>query len=228
MGSEVTVLIPAFNEEEYIGNTIYGVRQSGDVKRIIVIDDGSTDNTAKVAAVSGAEVIRLPQNRGKGYALNHGLKGVESRIIAFIDADIGGGSYQLEKLVAPVIEDRVDMTIGVLPPASIRGGFGLVKGLARLLIYYYTGKKLNAGLSGQRVFKKEVLSQICPLPDGFAAEMAINIRTLKKGFRVMEIPVNMTHRETKRDLPGFIHRGRQFLHILKFFVLEARSNRWLF
>jgi glycosyltransferase involved in cell wall biosynthesis len=225
LDTEVTVLIPAFNEEKYIAGTVYGIKACGGIIRVIVMDDGSTDGTARAASGSGAEVIKLKKNMGKGCALNYGLKSVNSGIIAFIDADIGTGSKELEKLLEPIIKDKADMTIGVLQPVSGKGGFGLVKKLSRLLLFVSTGRTLTAGLSGQRVFKREVLDEIAPISDGFAAEIGMNIKAMKKGYRVLEVPVNMTHRETKRDLKGFLHRGRQFYDILKYYFMEMRGSK---
>lgn len=226
MKPEVTVLVPAFNEEKYIGSTIYGMKASGMAKRVIVVDDGSSDSTAQVAMASGAEVLKMESNRGKGHALNCGLKNIESGIVVFIDADIGQSSSELDKLVWPVLKGEADMTIGVLPPPLKKGGFGLVKTLVKVLVFTSTGERLTAGLSGQRAFRREVLYDIGPVPDGFAAEIGLNIKTLKKGYRVLEVPVNMAHRETGRNLKGFIHRGRQFVEILKFYLMEARGNKW--
>ncbi len=216
MKPEVAVLIPAYNEEYYIGGTILGVRASGSADRIIVVDDGSTDDTAAVAARSGAEVLRIESNRGKGYALNYGLQRIKSGIVVFIDADVGQSAVELQKLVAPVVSGEADMTIGVLPPSSRKGGFGLVKKLADTIVKRNTGRKLSAGLSGQRAVRMELLSAIGPVPGGFAAETGLNIKALAKGYRVVEVPVNMFHRESGRNKKGFMHRGKQFMDILLF------------
>ncbi|HOO12289.1 MAG TPA: glycosyltransferase family 2 protein [Bacillota bacterium] len=223
MKPEVTVLIPAYNEEDYIGGTIFGARASGSADRIIVVDDGSTDDTAMAAARSGAEVLRIEGNRGKGYALNYGLERIKSGIVVFIDADIGQSAVELQKLVAPVVSGEADMTIGVLPPALRRGGFGLVKKLADTVVKRNTGRKLSACLSGQRAAKREMLSALGPVPAGFAAEIGLNVKALTKGYRVKEVPVNMFHRESGRNLKGFMHRGKQFMDILLFCLREGRD-----
>ena len=223
MKSEVTVLIPAYNEEEYISGTIFGVKASGSAGRIIVVDDGSTDNTGKVAARYGAEVLRLERNRGKGYALNCGLQRIAGGIVVFIDADTGLSACEINKLVEPVETGRADMTIGVLPSVSSKGGFGFVKKIAETAVYRSTGRKLYAGLSGQRAAKREVLYAIGRIPDGFAAETGLNIKVIRLGYTVLEVPVNMFHRESGRDLRGFLHRGKQFMDILSFCLREGRG-----
>lgn len=225
MRPQVTVLIPAYNEEKYIVSTIRGVKSSGAADRILVVDDGSIDKTAEAARETGAEVIRLSSNRGKGNALNTGLLRVPSGVVVFIDADTGQSAAELYKLVVPVLEGKADMTIGVLPPSSVRGGFGLVKKLAGTLVLKSTGVGLDAGLSGQRAVKREVLSAIGPVSEGFAVEVGMNIKALSLGYRALEVPVKMHHRESGRNLEGFVHRGRQFCDILKFCLKEARGAR---
>jgi glycosyltransferase involved in cell wall biosynthesis len=225
MKPEVSVLIPAFNEEMYIGSTIFGVKASGCADRIIVVDDGSSDNTGLAAELAGAEVIRLKSNRGKGFALNCGLERVSQGVVCFIDADTGHSACELKKLVKPLVSGDADMVIGVLPPAATKGGFGLVKKLAGGFLYKKTGRVLTAGLSGQRAVKKEVISAIGPVPEGFAAEIGMNVRAIRLGYRVLEVPVNMYHRESGRDFEGFMHRGRQFMDILRFCLWEGREGK---
>ncbi|MGI6703348.1 MAG: glycosyltransferase family 2 protein [Clostridia bacterium] len=225
MKQQVTVLIPAYNEAEYITRTIYGVKFSGVADRILVVDDGSTDKTAEAAREAGADVIRLSVNRGKGNALNEGLSKVHSGVVVFVDADTGQSASELYKLVKPVLAGEADMTIGILPPSSVKGGFGFVKKLARALVKKSTGIELDAGLSGQRAVRREVLSGIGPVPEGFATEVGLNIKALNLGYRVVEVPVNMYHRESGRNLRGFLHRGKQFCDILKYCLSEARDNR---
>jgi glycosyltransferase involved in cell wall biosynthesis len=226
MEDRVTVIIPAYNEEDAIGETVRGLKQSRLVDVILVVDDGSRDRTAEVAQKYGARVIRLERNMGKGFALNYGIKNASTDIIAFIDADVGQSSSEVDKLLCPVLEGRADVTIGVLPPAGKKGGFGFVKRLARHTVKKHTGKELSACLSGQRAFRREVVQAIGPIPAGYAAEVGINIRALQKGFRIEEVPVNMKHRETGRDFKGFVHRGRQFVDIFKLYIKEAGAGKW--
>ncbi len=221
MVAQVTVLIPAYNESAYITDTIYGVKAAGIADRILVIDDGSRDKTAQIAACAGAEVIKLGANEGKGNALNIGIASICSEITVFLDGDIGKSAVELRKLVEPILAGDADMTIGILPPPTHKGGLGIVKNTARWLVYKNTGKRLDGALSGQRAVRQEVLKDIGSIPGGFAAEVGINIKALELGYKIMEVPVKMFHRESKRDLKGFMHRGRQFYDILKFCVKKG-------
>lgn len=227
MDTEITVLIPAFNEERYIADTLYGVKSAGIANRVLVVDDCSTDNTSSIAQDAGAEVIRRISNRGKGNALNTGLKSIISGVVVFIDGDVGRSAKEFYKLVEPILAGDADMVIGVLPPSTVKGGFGLVKKTSERLILKSTGKRLNGCLSGQRAATRETLSAVGEIPDGFAAEVGINIKALNLGYRVLEVPVKMSHRESGRNLEGFLHRGIQFYDILKFYSRKGRiKGRW--
>ncbi|WP_066637519.1 glycosyltransferase family 2 protein [Desulfolucanica intricata] len=217
---KVSVLIPAYNEEKYIKSTILAVRSIPEVNKIIIVDDGSEDQTVELARSVGATVITSSNNLGKGGALNLGAKYVNTDdIIVLLDADLGKSASEARKLILPILEDRVDMTIAQFPRAKIKGGFGLVKGLARRGIKVYTGMDMQSPLSGQRAMTKNVFNKILPFASGYGVEISLTIKTARMGFRVKEVPVQMTHAETGRDLKGFLHRGKQFRDILKELVL---------
>ncbi|WP_027356031.1 glycosyltransferase family 2 protein [Desulfofundulus thermocisternus] len=211
----VSVLIPAYNEAGRIGDTLEAVLSIPEVAEVVVVDDGSTDATAEIARACGARVISLERNRGKGEALNRGVPLCTRDVILLIDADLGASAVQARKLLLPILEDEADMTVACFPAARRRGGFGLVKGLARAGIRWYTGLVMDAPLSGQRALKREVLQHLLPFASGFGVEVGMTIKAARLGFRVREIPVVMTHRETGRDLKGFIHRGKQFWHVAR-------------
>lgn len=212
----VTVLIPAYNESANIQNTVESVKTLKKVDQIIVINDCSSDNTSDLAKTAGAEVIDLPNNLGKGGAMNCGLQYAKGNVIALLDGDLGKSAADVEKLLDPVLSNKADMTIAKFPPARKKGGFGMVSRLARKGIRIFTGLEVASPLSGQRVITREVLEKIgaAPFESGFGVEVGLTIDVFRHGFRVREIPVQMSHAETGRDLAGFMHRGQQFLHVL--------------
>lgn len=217
---KVGVIIPAYNEADRIGATVKAVRSLQEVNEILVVDDGSSDETTSEAIRAGARVVWHGQNYGKGQALRTGLQSLQTDVIAIVDADIGEQAVELRKLLQPVIEDRADMTIAMFPPVEGKQGFGIVKGLAKWGIHRLTGFTPSAPLSGQRTFRKRMIRDL-HLADGYGAEVALTIDALRAGYRVMEVPVSMQNREYGRTLRGFLHRGRQFLHVLK-----ALLERW--
>ena len=207
------MLIPAYNEEGAIGDTVSAALAIGGVGQVIVIDDGSSDLTASTAAKSGAVVVSAGRNLGKGGALNMGSSYICGDIVLLLDADLGKSAAGAEKLVEPVLAGRADMTVAVFPKTAGKAGFGMVKGLARAGIRYFTGICMEAPLSGQRAMKKDLYFDSIPLAGGFGVEVDLTLKAARRGYSIVEIPVDMCHRETGRDIKGIMHRGRQFIHV---------------
>ncbi|MGL5717008.1 MAG: glycosyltransferase family 2 protein [Paraclostridium sp.] len=229
MNHYVSIIIPAYNEATKIKDTLLGIVNIKEIDEIIVIDDGSSDNTTEVAKSVDSDkikVFKLDKNRGKGYALNYGLDIAmeKATIIGFLDGDLGSSSSETIKLIQPVIKNEVDVTIAKFPPAKKKGGMGFVKRLAKESVYEMTGVNLDSTISGQRIFKREVLGKFKEIPYGYGVEVGMTIDILKYGYSIKEILVNMTHSETGRDLKGFIHRGKQFYHIKK--IVSKKKKEW--
>lgn len=215
---QAIVIIPAFNEEEKISETVRAVLSVPEVTNVLVVDDGSTDHTASAARLAGAKVLSLPSNVGKGKALNYGLGKIRegnAEVIVLLDADLGATAKEAARLLAPVLEGKADMTVARFPASARKAGFGLVKRLAAEGIRYYTGLKTGSPLSGQRAMTREVLFCVTPFASGFGVEVALTIKAARAGFRILEVPVNMGHKETGRNLRGFLHRGKQFWHVVR-------------
>lgn len=221
-GKSVTVLIPAFNEEETIGDTVAAARSLTGVTQVLVIDDGSSDSTAVKAAESGAVVISCGSNMGKGGALNQGSDYIKSDFLLLLDADLGKSAAGAQKLLDPVMEGVADMTVAIFPSSARKGGFGLVKGLARAGIRYFAGISLEAPLSGQRAMKTECYLDSLPLAGGFGVEVDLTLKAARRGYSIIEVPVLMRHRETGRDIRGVLHRGKQFLHVAGTLIEHSR------
>lgn len=223
---KVTILIPAFNEEKNIEQTLKGLedfqstycRENQIDLDILLIDDGSADQTCAKASRAGAKVLALRENKGKGNALREGLKNTDGDIIVFLDADLRDSSGEVYKLISPILKNEADVVIARFKPLSKKKGFGFVKALAFYGVKLFTGEEVTSALSGQRAFKKEVLDAIGTIPEGFGIEVGMLIDILKKGFTVREVDVDMYHDVTGRNLKGFLHRGKQFWHILKVLI----------
>lgn len=209
----VTVIIPAYNEETRIGNTIESLRKMTTRVAIVVVDDGSTDRTVQVAQQYADQVLQMPKNGGKGKALNFAWKQVDSDVFLFVDADLESTANLTEALLPPVLNHEAHMTIAAFPPAQRKGGFGFVKRLATNGILSMTGQYFQSPISGQRAIRKELLEKIGGLSEGWGIEVALTIDALRNGFKVKEVIIPLRHRETGRDLQGFIHRGKQFVQI---------------
>lgn len=225
----ISIIIPAYNEEGRIKDTLDSIVDIKEINEIVVVDDGSSDDTYKIASEIKSDklkVFKLDKNRGKGYALNYGLRisMKNADIIGFLDGDLGKSAKEIRKLIVPILDGEADVTIAKFPPAKKKGGLGFVKGLAKQSVLEMTGVELDSTLSGQRIFKKEVLEKFDEIPFGYGVEVGMTIDILKYGYTIKEVLVNMTHNETGRDLKGFIHRGKQYYHIKK--VLGQKKKEW--
>lgn len=221
----VSILVPAWNEADRIVDTLRTIR-SQEVcyqREIIVIDDGSTDGTAEAGEPYCDKMIVHPANSGKGQAIISGLAEAGGEILVLLDADLGGTASCYEVLLRPVLEGDADMSIARFGKAERKGGFGLVKGLARRGIFRMCGFLPEAPLSGQRALRKEVLQRIS-ISHGFGVEVGLTIDAARAGYRIVEVDVPFRHRETGRDLQGFIHRGKQFAAVFRTLCLKWREH----
>lgn len=228
----VTALIPAHDEAERIGATVTAVLGIAGVTRVLVIDDASGDATADLAEAAGAEVLRLATNMGKGAALDEGLAQVRSDAdtLLLLDGDLGATASQGALLLGPVLRGDADMTVAAFPRPAGKAGFGLVLGLARSGIRLLGGPAgrafpATAPLSGQRAMTRACWERVTPFAFGYGVEVALAVRALRAGFRIVEVTTTMAHDATGRDAAGFKHRGRQFLHVARALVRLAFEPR---
>jgi len=214
----VSAVIPAYNEEGWVGRTAAALWSVPEVGEVIVVDDGSVDNTYREAREAGAAVFRFEKNQGKSSAMRKGVELSSGDIVAFVDADLRETAREIKKLIRAIQLEEADMVIAhfkTKDKAESPSGLGLVKLLAYWGIYIYTGEKMLSPLSGQRVLKRKVWDSLNFPVEGYAAEVALTIESVRRGYRVKEVPVNMSHRFTGNDREGFYHRGQQFFAVLK-------------
>jgi len=222
----VTALIPAFDEADRIEATICALRSiQPPLDEILVVDDGSTDCTALRAEAAGADSVIKQPNRGKGAALNRAFEGSSVEILLLVDADLGESACQISGLLAPLLSGDADMSIATFPVIPGRGGgMGFVVNLARRGIRRLTGRTLAAPLSGQRAVRREVLQRLGGFAEGWGVEIDLSVRALWAGYRVAEIPLQMTHRVTGRTKADVSHRLAQFLDAARV-LRRLRRNR---
>ncbi len=224
--NKISAVIPAYNEEKYLGKTIEALKEIGEIKEIIVVNDGSTDGTKRIALDHGAKLIDLNENRGKGGAVQEGIKHAGLEVIALVDADLGSSAGEIKKLVESFYYEKTDMVIAGFRGEAAGGGFGLARRMAALIIKTMTGHSIRYPLSGQRVIKKEVLEGMGEFPGGFGLEFGLTLSALNNGYSIEEVDTDMSHRLHGKDVKGFIHRGRQLLAITStFFDMLKREKR---
>ena len=205
MSDALTVLVAARDEEERIGDTVRSLRAAFPEAGVLVADDGSRDGTAGAAERAGAVVLQLAR-RGKGQALSAGERAAPAGTLLLCDADLRG---DLRPLLAP----DADVVIARFA-ARAGGGFGVVKRVARMLVRLRSGFDAEEPLSGQRALSSAARAACFPLAPGFGCETRMTIDAARAGLRVVEVELDLAHRATGRDLAGFVHRGRQLLHLL--------------
>jgi glycosyltransferase involved in cell wall biosynthesis len=221
----VAVVIPAKDEQDRIAATVQAAQQLPGVDLVIVVDDGSADATSRLAKGAGATVIRQARNRGKGAAMEHGAETVRAleqqesrdtpRHLLFLDADLADSAKAAAPLVDPVRAGEADMTIATFVTTVKLGGHGFVVRLARDGIKRATGWDATQPLNGQRCLTRAAFEAGLPLAAGFGVETALTIDLLRKGFRVTEVPVPLSHRATGTDWHAQLHRAKQFRDVAR-------------
>lgn len=234
--ARVACIIPAKDEQQQIAATVTAARRLPGVELVIVCDDGSSDATGKHAAAAGAIVVSHRRNRGKGSALESGVNALgvleardrrpECGTLLLLDADLGASAAGCDPLLQPVVTMRADLTIAVLPAQQTEagdapGGFGLVMATAAHGIRELTGGAPQAQLSGQRCLTRKAFELASPLAGGGGVEVGMTIDVLRAGLKVEEVPVQLHHRATGRDLAGQLHRAKQLRDVTR--ALAARG-----
>lgn len=229
----VAAVIPCKDEAQRIAATVTAVSRLADVDLVIVVDDGSTDDTAERARAAGATVVRHPRNAGKAAALTTGVGHVRQLVsdgalpthdLLFVDGDLEESAGNLGSLLAPLRTSEADLTIATLPPQKISGGgHGFVVRLGREGIAALTGFEAQQPLSGMRALTDEAFTAASPLARGWGVEVGMTIDVLHAGLRVVEVPCELHHRVTGSNWRGQLHRARQYRDV--WLALTARRLR---
>ena len=184
---DVTVVIPAFNEARGIAQTVAGLKPQG-FAEILVVDDGSTDDTAAQADGAGARVVRHPYNKGNGAAVKTGIREASSPVLLLMDADTQHDPAEAIKLIAPI--GTYDLVIGAraLGDQSALRAFG--NAIFRALASWLTGRPIPDLTSGYRAAKRPALLDIIHLlPNGFSYPTTSCLSMMKSGHSVLFVPI---------------------------------------
>ena len=183
---KVSVIIPAYNEEDTVAQVVEVVKKVSFVDEIIVVNDGSSDNTEGEATKAGAIVINHETNKGKGEALYTGYQNAECDIIAFIDADIYNlTSKKVEAIIKPILLGKTDITKTKFARES-----GRVTELTAkpLLNFFFPEISFEQPLSGQFAARKEILKKINFEKD-YGVDVGIVIDADVLGISIMEVDI---------------------------------------
>ena len=202
-----SVIIPAHNEEKAIGTVLDELIEvlEGQAYEIIVVDDGSTDNTAKIVQQKeSVKVIQHPYNKGYGAALKTGIKSAANDLILIIDGD---GSYPVKDTPRLLKEaDEYDMVVGARTgkEVTIQLYRKPAKWFLSKLANYLSGTKIPDLNSGMRIFKKEdAIKFFNILPSGFSFTTTLTLAYLSNDYNVKYVPIDYHERAGKSKIKPF-------------------------
>ena len=228
---DVAIVIPARNESDRIQATVKAAAGVPGADMIVVVDDGSGDDTGFVAENAGAIVLRHGRTRGKGAAMETGAEAVGllernedrpvPRHLLFLDADLAESAVYGAALVQPVRDGQADVTIAVFSERVRAGGHGFVVALSGSGIRRATGWLPAQPLNEQRCLTRAAFEAARPLAPGWGAETGMTIDLHRLGLRITEVEVPMAHRATGGDWRSQVHRARQFAGVA--WALAARE-----
>jgi dolichol-phosphate mannosyltransferase len=226
IGSPLTVIVAAYNEEEGISPTLSELKESLNEPSLLVVDGNSSDRTLELAKDLGAQVL-TQKGKGKGNAISEGLASIEgdSCYIAFTDADYTYPAKYLKEMinvldlnpdVGMVLGDRFSQTYGL---ESDRNQFYIGNRMLGFAQRVISGVNLNDPFTGLRIIRCELLKGWKPKSLGFDIEAELNHRVSRSGYTIVEVPINYRKRLGKKKL-GFRHG----LNILQRIIIEKISE----
>lgn len=217
---KISVVLPAKNESGAIAQTIFKIQQLNLVSEIIVVNDGSTDNTQQLASDAGAMVVSHPYSKGNGAAIKTGARSATGDIIIFMDADGQHDPADILRLVAK-IEQGYDLVVGARQKGSQASfGRGIANGLYNNLASYMTEHKVEDLTSGFRAVNAEKFREfLYLLPNGFSYPTTSTMAFFRAGYSVTYIPIHASKRIGKSHIKPLKDGMRFFIIIFKIATL---------
>lgn len=217
----ITAIVAAYNEEKTIGDVLRALTNNPLINEVIVVSDGSTDDTVQISRGFDVRTIALRENRGKGFAMRVGVDYASNDILFFVDGDMCNVTERtIESLILPVLRDECEMNIGVRHRGPV-------------LDFLHLKMQCGPVLSGIRVMKRGVFERVPPqYQERFKIEAALNCFCSRAGFRQQHtIIYDLRHvtKESKRGLAdGLVARwdmsSEVFLLLFDLYVFE--TWRW--
>ncbi|HNV35050.1 MAG TPA: glycosyltransferase family 2 protein [Bacillota bacterium] len=202
---KVCAIVPAYNEGPRVAAVTSVLKKCSKIDQILVINDGSTDNTAEAAGATGVEVLSLPHNMGKGAAVARGISATYSDVILLMDADLVGLTEKhVDDLLDPVINGDADMTVGIFR-------FGRVfTDLAQMMTTF---------LSGQRAIKRSLIEPSELESTEYGLETIITQIANEKSLKVKKVYLDDLTQVVKEEKLGLAEgsklRAKMYWHVIK-------------
>jgi glycosyltransferase involved in cell wall biosynthesis len=224
---KIIVCIPAYNEEKNIGNVVRKARNHAD--EVIVCNDGSTDNTAKIAQDQGASVINHPKNYGYGKSIRTLFeKALERKadIIVTIDSDGQHNPAQIPDIIEPILKNGFDIVIGsrfIGNKPAVRIPFYRTLGIKTITKFtrHASYKNLTDAQSGFRGYSKHALQMMNLLEDGMQISTEILLRAGSNRLSITEVPVTISYDVENSSTHNFLSHGiRVLFSVIQFISLR--------
>ena len=226
-GAVIAVVIPVLNEEQAIGKVLAAVPRW--VDDVVVVDNGSTDGTARVVRTCGARLVAEPV-RGYGAACQAGIRALRaSDVVVFIDGDFSDRPEEMERLVDPIVGGRADLVIGSRVSGRSEAGalseqqrFG--NWLAcRLMRWFWDARYTDLGPF--RAIGRAALERLGMSDRGFGWTVEMQIKGLRSGLRVQEVPVSYRRRIGVSKISGTFTGAVQAGFKIVFVIFAALFGR---
>ena len=211
---KISIVLPAKNESAAIGQTLQKLRMQCALAEIIVVNDGSTDDTAAVAQAAGARVVHHPYSKGNGAAIKTGARAATGDVIVFMDADGQHDPADIARLLSKLDEGH-DMVVGARQKGSQASlGRGFANGLYNRLASWMTGHKVEDLTSGFRAVRADKFREfLYLLPNGFSYPTTSTMAFFRAGYSVAYVPIHAAKRIGKSHI-RLLRDGTRFLLII--------------
>lgn len=211
---KITIILPAKNEFSAIGVNVRAIVRVFSKAEILVINDGSSDNTALAAEEAGAQVIHHPYSKGNGAAIKTGARAAKGDTLVFMDADGQHDPADIERLLAK-LDEGYDMVVGARQKGSQASiGRGLANGFYNRLASWMTGHKVQDLTSGFRAVRADKFREfLYLLPNGFSYPTTSTMAFFRAGYSVAYVPIHAAKRIGKSHI-RLLRDGTRFLLII--------------
>ena len=197
------IVLPAYCEEKVIKKVIESIKKEG-YNNIIVVDDGSSDNTYQEAKSTGIITLSHPINRGKGAATQTGIdaaKLLNADIIVTMDSDGQHNPKDIKNLIKPILNNKADVVIGsrMLTPKDMPQSRLIMNKIANLITYIFFGVMVSDSQSGFRAYNKKAYTSVYTYQDRyeFESEMLGQIKNAK--LRIKEVPIKVIYTDYSKN-----------------------------